>query len=288
MEKAEQFKINEFLDIITKLYKMMELGEIILQLHNHTPWYAHRDIKPGNIFILNNKVKLSDFGLVWNNEYERMTDSGERVGPIRILPPELERVYSDLEKEIDFRKSDVYLFAKVIWMYLKNNEYGFAGEYNRRDKYIYLNKNEFAKVDTLEPIHLLLEGATRHNYENRITIDKCLEYLNVQIEILEGRLNLDEKNKFTYQEISKNIINTDEPHSYVYSEIAQIVKILNKISSYSTVYLKGRGIEENLRLANGCFYLEDNHIRLNIDMGSIQRQIYFIPKELIIVIYLIY
>lgn len=282
MEKAEQFKVDESIDIITKLYKMRELGQIIQQLHNNSPCYAHRDIKPSNIFILDNKIKLSDFGLVWCNEYERITDIGERVGPIRILPPELERVYFDLEEEIDFRKSDVYLFAKVIWMYLKNNDYGFAGEYNRRDKYVYLNKNEFDKVDTLEPIHLLLEGATRHNYENRITIDKCLEYLNFQIEILEDRLNLDEKNKFTYQEISKNIINTDEPHSYVYSEITQIVRILNRISSYSTVYLNGRGVEENLRLANGCFDLEDNHIRLNIDMGSIQRQIYFIPKELII------
>ena len=37
-----------------------------------------------------------------------------------------------------------------------------------------------------------------------------------------------------------------------------------------------------MKLVNGCFDLEDNHIRLNIDMGSIQRQIYFIPKELVI------
>lgn len=282
MEKAEQFKIDESIDIVTKLYKIIELGEIIQRLHNNSPYYAHRDIKPSNIFILDNKIKLSDFGLVWCNEYERITDFGERVGPIRIMPPELERVYYDLEEEVDFRKSDVYLFAKVLWMYLKNNDYGFAGEYNRRDKYIYLDKIEFDKVDTLEPIHLLLEGATKHSYEDRISIDKCLEYLNIQIEILEGRLSLTEKNKFIYEETSKNIINTINPHSYVYSEITQIVKILNKISSYSTILLKGKGIEECLKLVNGCFDIEGNHIRLNIDMGSIQRQICFFSKELVI------
>lgn len=282
MEKAEQFKIDESMDIVTKLYKMIELGEIIQQLHNNSPYYAHRDIKPSNIFILDNKIKLSDFGLVWCNEYEKITDFGERIGPIRILPPELERVYFDLEEEIDFRKSDVYLFAKVIWMCLKRNDYGFAGEYNRRDKYIYLNKNGFDKVDTFEPIHLLLENATKHNYEERISIDKCLEYLSIQIEILEGRLNFDEKNKFIYEETTKEIINTLEPNSYAYSETAQIVKILNRISSYSTIFLKGRGIEECLKLVNGCFDIEGNHIRLNIDMGSIQRQIYFFPKELVI------
>ena len=106
--------------------------------------------------------------------------------------------------------------------------------------------------------------------------------MSIQIEILEGRLNFDEKNKFIYEETTKEIINTLEPNSYAYSETAQIVKILNRISSYSTIFLKGRGIEECLKLVNGCFDIEGNHIRLNIDMGSIQRQIYFFPKELVI------
>lgn len=44
------------------------------------------------------------------------------------MPPELENVQTDLD--LDFRPSDVYLFAKVLWMTLKGDNIGFEDNIN--------------------------------------------------------------------------------------------------------------------------------------------------------------
>lgn len=81
MRKAVPFKLNNRKDIKLKLKDMISLAKIIMSLHNEN--LAHRDIKPENILFLDGEIKLGDFGLVWCDIQDRITDYNERVGPYR-------------------------------------------------------------------------------------------------------------------------------------------------------------------------------------------------------------
>lgn len=136
MPKAKPYKLNRKRNIYSKILEMLQLARIIQSIHERDK--AHRDIKPENILVLNGKLVLSDFGLCWGIGEERLTGLNERVGPYKIMPPELERVQTDLD--LDFKPSDVYLFSKVLWMTLKGDNIGFRGQYQRGEVQIYLNQ----------------------------------------------------------------------------------------------------------------------------------------------------
>ena len=155
MPIATKFDVTQKRDLNEKLDILIGLSQILVKMHEERKY--HRDIKPENILFYNNRYVLTDFGLVWTENDERLTWTNERIGPYRILPNELRNV--DTHLNISFNKSDVYLFCKVIWMLLKNDNNGFYGKYNRNDSQIYINKNELL-VDTLEPLHELLTIAT--------------------------------------------------------------------------------------------------------------------------------
>lgn len=240
MPKAKPYKVNKSNLITDKIDDMMRLAQILKSLHQKN--CAHRDIKPENILILNDKLMLSDYGLVWESEEDRLTKTNERIGPYRILPPELEHVLP--EPEIDFRLSDVYLFAKVLWMTLKEDNIGFRGQYTRGDAQIYLQREKYS-VSTFEPIHRLLEETTNGKPHDRINIDKCMEYLKLQKEVLvynEYGPSFEEKiNQFKYDEYSKEIIEQSSPSELSYTEKNTIYKMLKNVIPVANIYIKRTG-----------------------------------------------
>lgn len=227
MPKAKEYKVNYNSSIIQKLNNMISLAQILQKLHSKK--YAHRDIKPENILWLNGKVILADFGLIWNPDMKRLTISNERVGPYRILPPELENI--DDNANIDYRFSDVYLFAKVLWMTLKRDNNGFRGKYDRADDQIYLSKEDY-NVCTLEPVHKLLEGATDDKISNRITITDCIKYLEHQRQIVINPDSIDplELRQLQYEENNKRMVAKNEPDEVIYSEERSLLNSLQEIS----------------------------------------------------------
>lgn len=76
--------------------------------------HVHRDIKPANIFVRSNgELVLGDFGIVYvPSAADRVTLTGERVGPRDYLPPwanlgvRLEKVEPSI---------DVYMLGKLLW-----------------------------------------------------------------------------------------------------------------------------------------------------------------------------
>ncbi len=219
--------------LLRKLKHMLELAEIIRQMHEMG--VRHRDIKPANIFFYKNRIYLGDFGLVWTADRERMTDFGKPLGPIRILPPEFESM--EEIKDFDYAPSDVYLFVKVLWMAEKNDINGFRGEYKRGMSQIYLNKAKFG-VETLEPLHLLLERGTKDKWEERLTIEECLEEIKHQIDICEKRLAKQKVRDYIYQEELSYFLTVTPPDRKVYGGERDILKCLDAMMGYCKLIIK--------------------------------------------------
>lgn len=75
MPKAQSFKQfnkNNHIDIKKKLEYLIELCSTICELHDKG--YSHRDIKVDNILVLDDRLKLADFGLIFNIEDSRITN----------------------------------------------------------------------------------------------------------------------------------------------------------------------------------------------------------------------
>lgn len=229
----ELFKSNNH-TLIQKMNWILKLGLIIKELHLRG--YSHRDIKTDNLLFYNNELMLSDFGLIFNIDEEKITQQGERIGPYYIGPPELECEDINIK---DFRPADVYLFAKVIWEILKEDYIGFRGQYKRDNVQFYLDPKKFGNI-TLEPIHQLLENATECNPDKRIDINKCIELIKNQIELIKSNEfeNTEFKN-YRFLEIESEVENNHEANELIYDEFKDIYEILNKLVKVSNIVITG-------------------------------------------------
>ena len=89
MPKASTYNFKGIRSTEEKLKDMRDIGECVVQLHKQG--LVHRDIKPKNLLVYNNRVCLADFGLVRNMDEteEHITDIHENMGPRAIRPPEM-------------------------------------------------------------------------------------------------------------------------------------------------------------------------------------------------------
>ena len=226
MPKGKVFYTESLTDI-EKLYSLRHLGNTIVQLHKQN--HAHRDIKPENILIYNKETVLSDFGLVWDSyDDQNLTSIGEGIGPSRIRPPELD-AYSEKAEDFDFRVSDIYLFAKTLWITLTKCRNGFRGGYSRGDPTICLNHFSLDLGSTLEPLHKLLDGATKHDYTDRITINECLKLIDLQIKVYKGELSETEINKLRYEEKLGLARAKNTADDSVYRDTTKILDVCNRL-----------------------------------------------------------
>ncbi len=81
--------------------------------HAHARGVLHRDLKPSNVMVTpEGRVMLVDFGLSSSEEGgESLTRTGDRVGSLPYMPPELLR---DGPRALD-RKSDVYALGVTLY-----------------------------------------------------------------------------------------------------------------------------------------------------------------------------
>lgn len=263
MHKAEPYKIQEKKPFLKVLQDMLYLARTLSVLHKNG--IAHRDIKPENIMIYNNQLMLTDFGLVWTVNSERITNLNERLGPYKIMPPELEEY--DGDEDIQYTSSDVYLFAKVLWMMIRNDSNGFRGQYNRTNSQIYIDKDRYGiTAQTIEPIHRLLEEATGEINE-RITIDQCIEYIEEQIRIILGEISEQRISYYCFQEeINKQKADIN-PDSIIIVDRENIEKLLQNTIVKSTVsvrFVNDKSSERRIReiVINDIRFLGEREIQL--------------------------
>lgn len=73
---------------------------------------AHRDVKPGNLYVRDNECLVGDFGLVDVPNVEAITRGDRPLGPLHFTPSEV-LVGQD---GIDWSRVDVYALAKTMWV----------------------------------------------------------------------------------------------------------------------------------------------------------------------------
>lgn len=225
MPKGEVYNYKKE-TIERKLEHMLCLGKCLKQLHNLG--CAHRDIKPKNLLILDGQIYLGDFGLIWNirDIDEKITEVNDCLGPQAIRPPELQSI-SDVNG-IDYRKSDVYLFGKTIWMVLNNNNRGFSAEYSRVNNEVYLFRDKL-QLETAEPLHRLMEGSTKDRYWERIDIIDCIEYIEKQLLIIRGNIPQETLLSWKYIEQVRRGKLTLPADELIYKDPQSILKILKSM-----------------------------------------------------------
>lgn len=253
MPEAKKYHCTQK-DSITILYDMYEIGELIKMIHELG--YAHRDIKPDNILLLDGKVHLTDFGLVWKDDDSvNITDDNDHIGPRKIRPPELETI--NLDAKIDYRASDIYLLAKTIWMMLMRNIRGFAGEYNRADNQIYIDANVLGTTMTLEPLHKMMEQATKSNFNDRISIEDVLTHLSNQIKVFNNEAHSSELFSWKYDESIKHSIAIAKKSAVIIDDRDATLIFLNNIRRVTGIQL----IIDDKKIYMGIFL--DFHILVN-------------------------
>ena len=127
-------------------------------------------------------------------------------------------------------------------MTLKGDNIGFRGQYQRGDVQIFLNKENFGDVITLEPIHKLIEQATFEDMNKRISIHQCIDYLELQLNLLNERerelLSDELVSQLLYDEHSKMVIERAKPDELIYEDEGTIFSMLRGVIPISTIMVK--------------------------------------------------
>lgn len=270
MPKAESYNYLKRSDS-ENLTLLRRLGDTIAQLHEMN--FAHRDIKIDNILLYDNKLYLSDFGLVWDySDDQKLTGDGEGIGPHDIRPPELER-YSDRIDNFDFRVSDVYLFAKTMWIILTRRRNGFKGEYSRGNVINSLNDRSIDLGDTLEPLHELMEKATKDDFRDRITINECLRLIDLQVSIFNKSIPQAEINRYVFEERIGNAITANAADDQVFRDETKKLDICRKLQGAASFVIDYGFKRFNLGAikkvqyqSNNIFIISVKGIRFQIDV----------------------
>lgn len=274
MPAALEFKVSQKLSLCEKLEKMLCLAEIIKELHNRNK--AHRDIKPDNILYYQGKLYLSDFGLIWTEEGEHITGQ-DPIGPGRIRPPEM--VGGREIKDYNYQPSDVYLFAKVLWMYLKRDTHGFMGTYSRGEPDIYLNKESY-DVSTMEPLHIMMERATHQDYAKRITIEDCIRCIHTQVSVCKNEMPLEPLQYYCYRENSTYFQESQKPDRKVYLQSPSVYTYLSNVIKYSHMEFVDKGRVYEIAVTRIQRHGEGRFILQQIVGGKIVKSFLFQAERL--------
>jgi serine/threonine protein kinase len=85
---------------------------------------AHRDVKPGNLYRLNDRWLVGDFGLIDLPDLDQLTKEGKPIGPVHFTAYELLVSAATLD---DARPADVFSLGKTLWVLATEQSYPPGG-----------------------------------------------------------------------------------------------------------------------------------------------------------------
>jgi hypothetical protein len=124
----------------------------------------HRDLKPDNLFVLDGRWVVGDFGLVTIPGAEELTEPGSKLGPANFIAPEM---VTDAAAAAD-GPADVWSIAKTLWALAAHARYPPQGQLRTAVTQTRLRDHTVhSDAAQLEPI---LERATDFNPAARPTM----------------------------------------------------------------------------------------------------------------------
>ncbi len=168
--KSRTFDIDEALSIFNQILSGIE--------SIHSQKLIHRDLKPGNIYMLDNgDIKILDFGLSKLIDYTSITNTGDQLGtPLYMSPEQI----SD-SKNVDYR-SDYYALGVILFELLTGNSpYGSVG--SREELYYKIKMEPPISIRFFIPTisnsidNLILELLHKENYKRPNTIEDIRKYI---------------------------------------------------------------------------------------------------------------
>jgi serine/threonine protein kinase len=127
----------------------------------HARKIYHRDIKPDNLFLLDDKGVVGDFGLVDIPGGAAITVSSEILGPLHYIAPEM----MQNAPQSDPARADVYSLAKSMWVVATGQKFPMPGE--QRTNVPALTLSAYRAHPRAKILDYLIEQCTRHDPKNR-------------------------------------------------------------------------------------------------------------------------
>jgi serine/threonine protein kinase len=220
----------------------------------HEDGIAHRDIKPDNLFILQGKPAIGDFGLAYYPEKEAITQSSEIVGPYLYVAPEmLER-----REGASPYPADVYSLAKTLFVLGSGQRYPLPGEFRVDTPQACLSS--YSKHPRAGKLEMLLQRSTRMDPNARPSMrafaDELMKWREVPVthelpqlaEIGERLSRIAKEVEAAGQSLQRR---NDEWNSFLKRVIEMVEQINDHIVSSSGVNVARTPGPENMRVLLG-------------------------------------
>jgi serine/threonine-protein kinase len=217
----------------TQFYSIiLKLSETLVRLHDLG--ITHRDIKPDNILVINEKPVFSDFGLAHFPKKEKISSLRERIGAVWTIAPEMKRISSREQ----FKKADIYSFAKTLWILITKQKLGFEGQYITKssisiDNFVDLKINDSSvsfgewRYESLILLENLFVDATDNNPFKR---PDALEFSSRLNQWYNTSSVFAKRNDYEWEHCLTRIFPVSIPENSSWTSLEQIYNILQLIS----------------------------------------------------------
>ena len=237
--RKSQFKFNE---IVRYFRQILDAFECI-----HKKGIIHRDIKPQNILIKDNTIKVSDFGINYRNADDRLTQINEIVGSRFFICPESE---DGRLKKPDI-KCDIYSLGKLLY-YLLSNGICFAREKYEKEEYNLINiHNDYRFTAFLPFFRKTMIEDKNERYSNVSELKKGFEKSIESFHKIPIFVELYFSEQLLLEQCPKFILD-DKYNFYHWVILYFLIKI--ELANFDLPYFMESQIQDGYRYGTSCVF----------------------------------
>ncbi|MFO0964615.1 MAG: protein kinase [Gemmataceae bacterium] len=149
---------------------ILAIADTLAALHAEN--VSHRDVKPSNLYQYMGRWVVGDLGLIDFPDKDSITETGERLGPMNFLAPEM----LDDGKHAEGAQADVYSLAKTLWVLSTGQRVPPPGELRAGNTQTSIGA--YVAHSGGPQLDVLIERATRYAPTARPTMDEIARELS--------------------------------------------------------------------------------------------------------------